>query len=42
MLCKALGPYTFDRYTGPLGVNAVILDPDNKEVRVSAGNLLPV
>lgn len=26
MQCKAMGPYVFDKYVGPLKVNAIILD----------------
>lgn len=42
MQCKANGPYVFDRYTGPLRVNAVILDKKARAIRVSACNLLPM
>ena len=37
-----MGPYVFLRYTGNLGVNAIILGKNDKERMVSAGNLLPV
>lgn len=42
MEVKALGPYTFDRYVGPLQVNAVIITLGGKEKRVSATNILPI
>jgi hypothetical protein len=41
MEIRAQGPFVFDRYIGPLQVNAVII-ANGKEKRVSAGNLLPV
>jgi hypothetical protein len=41
MEIKAQGPFIFDRYFGPLQVNAVII-ANGKEKKVSAGNILPV
>ena len=42
MKCWSVGPYTFLRYTGRLGVNAVILNARGKEYHASAANLVPV
>ena len=42
MKCRALGPYTFIRYTGRLAVTAEILNHKGKEYLVSVANLLPV
>jgi hypothetical protein len=42
MECKARGPYIFDKYVGPLKVNAIIIDKRSQPMRVSAGNLLPM
>ena len=42
MKCRALGPYTFLRYSGKLSLTAVILNHKGKEYNVSIANLLPM
>ena len=42
MKTRSTGPHTFVRYEGKLGTVAVILITPGRELKVSAGNLLPV
>ena len=42
MKTRSTGPHTFVRYEGKLGTVAVILVTPGRELKVSAGNLLPV
>ena len=42
MKTRSTGPHAFVRYEGPLGTVAVILIAPNRELKVSASNLLPV
>ena len=42
LVTKARGPYTFQQYTGPLGVTAWICAADGTRQVVSALSLLPM
>ncbi len=42
MKSRAMGPYTFIRYTGNKATTALILNAKGQERHVSASNLLPV